>query len=535
MASLALGRSAGALRVFSARLVLRAASSRAVPHYGLWVDGAWKEAADGAVAEVENPATGAAVATVASAGAADVDAAVRGAREAFEDGRWTDLSPRQRCRILFKAAELLRARLGDMAELETRQTGRCLREYKAQLGRVPEWLEHHGAYAASHGFEGRLPPLTDSADHVNLVWRVPLGVCGLITPWNHPLLIATKKIAVALAAGNTVVLKPPLETPLTLLEFAGILKEAGVPPGVVQVVPGPGPTAGEALCRHPDIERVDFTGGTATGLQIAKVMTETGRVRPYCAELGGNAPVLVFDDARCLDEAVNGVAFAAFVASGQTCVSGKRILVQRGLAQEFQERLVAKANSLRLGEPLSLDTDLGPLVSAAQFQRIEAQVERSRSEGAKVLCGGGRPSLERCALAERGHFFEPTVLADVSPENTAFAEEIFGPVVSVTPFDSEADAIRLANSSKYGLGGAIWTSDVRKAHRVAQRLNIGVMWVNCHHRNDPSSPWGGFGQSGIGRENGPEAFEEYTTTKSLTIRTSDAQENWFGDPNARYS
>jgi len=275
--------------------------------------------------------------------------------------------------------------------------------------------------------------------------------------------------------------------------------------------------------------------GTDTGMRIARTMTEAGRVKPFCAELGGNAPIVVFDDVRSVDEAVDGIAFAAFVASGQTCVSGKRILVQRGLGADFVERLVAKASSLSLGDPMLPTTDLGPLVSAGQLQRVTEQVDRARADGARVLCGGKRPDVIKCALADVGHFYEPTVLASVDPTNTAFAEEIFGPVITVTEFDTEEEAVALANSSQYGLGGAIWTSDVRKAHRVARKLRCGVLWVNCHHRNDPSSPWGGFGQSGIGRENGPEAFEEYTTTQSLTLRTSDVRENWFGDPNARYS
>lgn len=512
-----------------------ASTSAAPQHFGLWLNGARTEAADGAVAEIENPATGEAVATVACAGAADVDAAVRGAQEAFEDGRWSKLAPRERCRVLFRAADLLRQRLGEFAWTETLQTGRCLREYKAQLGRVPEWFEHHAAYAASHGFEGRLPPLTDAADHVNLVWRVPLGVCGLITPWNHPLLIASKKLSVALATGNSVVLKPPMEAPLTCLQLSELLSEAGVPSGVVQTIPGTGPGAGESLVQHPLVDRIDFTGGTATGVQIARSLANAGVVKPYCAELGGNAPILVFDDVRSVEEAVNGVAFAAFVASGQTCVSGKRILVQKGIQQEFTERLVAKVAALRVGDPMQPDTDLGPLISKVQLARVQGQVEQAKSEGASALCGGKVPDMARCDLAGRGHFYEPTVLADVGPTNTAFAEEIFGPVVSVTPFGSEAEGLELANASRYGLGGAIWTADVRKAHRVAQKLRCGVMWVNCHHRNDPSSPWGGFGSSGIGRENGPEAFDEYTTTQSLTIRTSDVPENWFGDRNARYS
>lgn len=512
-----------------------AATSSATPHYGLRLNGRYVEAASAEVVAVQNPATGATVATVASACAEDVNAAVQGAQTAFDDGRWSGLSPRARCRVLFRAAELLRQRLQVFAELETQQTGRCLREYKAQLGRVPEWLEHHGSYAASHGFEGKLPPLTDGVDHVNLVWRVPLGVCALITPWNHPLLIATKKLAVALAAGNTLVIKPPLAAPLTVLKMAELLEEAGVPPGTVQVVTGKGSVVGEALVQHPLIERVDFTGGTDTGQRIARAMADSGKVKPYCAELGGNAPVLVFDDVRSVEEAVDGVAFAAFVASGQTCVSAKRILVQTGCMKEFSERLAAKVNSLRLGEPMLPSTDLGPLISKSQLQRVESQVQKAVEEGAQVLCGGKRPDSARCELAAVGHFYEPTVLTMVSRDNTAFSEEIFGPVISVSEFATEAEGVELANSSQYGLGAAIWTSDVRKAHRVARKLRSGVMWVNCHHRNDPSSPWGGFGQSGIGRENGPEAFEEYTTTQSLTIRTSDAHENWFGDPNARYS
>jgi len=485
--------------------------------------------------EVENPATGSAVATVACGSAADIDAAVQGAHDAFQDGCWSRLAPRARCRVLFRAADLLREQLGELASVETSQTGRCLREYKAQLGRVPEWFEYHGSYAASHGFEGKLPPLSDAADHVNMVWRVPLGVCGLITPWNHPLLIASKKVSVALAAGNSIVLKPPMEAPLTALRLAELLEEAGVPRGVVQVIPGTGPGAGESLVQHPLVDRVDFTGGTATGVQIARAIAQAGKVKPYCAELGGNAPVIVFDDVRSIEEAVNGVAFAAFVASGQTCVSGKRILVQKGIKQEFLDRLVAKVAAMRLGDPMLPETDLGPLISQVQLSRVQAQVEKARKEGAEVLCGGKVPDSARCELAGKGHFYEPTVLGNVGLDNTAFKDEIFGPVVSISEFGTEDEGLRLANTSRYGLGGAIWTSDVRKAHRVARQLRCGVMWVNCHHRNDPSSPWGGFGQSGIGRENGPDAFEEYTTTQSLTIRTSDVPENWFGDRNARYS
>lgn len=263
-------------------------------------------------------------------------------------------------------------------------------------------FEYHAAYAAAKGFEGRLPALTE-ADHVNMVWRVPLGVCGLITPWNHPLLIAAKKISVALAAGNSLVVKPPLEAPLTVLRLGELLSEAGLPPGTLQVVPGAGPTAGDALARHPAVEKLDFTGGTATGLLIQKAMASAGRVRAYSAELGGNAPVLVFADTRNIQEAVDGVCFAAFVASGQTCVSGKRILVQEKIFEDFAKALATKVRQLQMGDPLEEATDIGPLISARQLERVEDQVARAVAAGAQVLVGGRRGPQE-------GHFYEPTVL-----------------------------------------------------------------------------------------------------------------------------
>mmetsp|Transcript_40173 Transcript_40173/g.92334 ORF Transcript_40173/g.92334 Transcript_40173/m.92334 type:complete len:530 (-) Transcript_40173:314-1903(-) len=497
---------------------------------GLHIGGKQVAAVDKATFTVEDPAHLTPIAEVATASPADVDMAVQCAHEAFQDGRWSSMAPRARARILFAAAKALREDLGEMAVLESRQTGRTLREYKAQLGRVPEWIEYHASLAASSGLEGRVPQLVEQ-DHMNYVRRVPLGVCALITPWNHPLLITVKKAAVALAAGNTVVVKPPLVAPLTVLRFARLLEESGLPAGVFNVVQGDGPAAGEALVSHPLVERIDFTGGTSTGVRIAQVMASAGKVRPYCAELGGNAPVLVFDDCD-LQQAVNGVAFAAFVASGQTCVSAKRILVQQTLYKDFVEALVAKVQGLSMGNPLDAGTDLGPVVTAGQWTVVNQLTSAAIQEGAIAACGGARPSQERCPFP--GHFFEPTVLTGVDTKNTAFVEEIFGPVISVTPFATEEEGIALANCSKYGLGAGVWTKDVRRAHMVTSRLRSGVMWVNCHHRNDPSSPWGGFGESGIGRENGPESLEEYTTSKSVTMRLNDTPEDWFGSKTARY-
>jgi len=454
--------------------------------------------------------------------------AVESATEAFEDGRWSGMQPRERARVLNKAADLLRARIPELALVESICTGRALKEMNAQLGRIPEWLEYHGALAQT--MEGSLPPFSDP-DHQCYVRRVPLGVCGLITPWNHPLLIANKKIAVALATGNTVVVKPPEQAPVAVIELAHILTEAGVPPGVINVVNGLGGVAGKALVSHPSVAKVDLTGGTPTG-QIIGSLAGQG-VKHYCAELGGNAPVLVFDDFD-IEATVNGVAFAAFVAAGQTCVSAKRILIQETIFEEFVSRLVAKVNKIRLGNPQDLSTQMGPLVSEKQLNTISGQVDQGIREGAVALAGGRRPDVGRCALQD-GFFYEPTILGSVTPDMSCFQEEIFGPVVSVMSFKDEDEAVALANNSRFGLGGAVWTSNVARAQRIARKVEAGVFWVNSHHRNDPSAPWGGFKESGIGRENGVASYMEYTETQTVVIRSSDTKEDWFGDPNARYS
>lgn len=291
--------------------------------------------------------------------------------------------------------------------------------------------------------------------------------------------------------------------------------------------------AGKALAEHPDIAKLDFTGGTATGKAIGAAVG--ANVKHYCAELGGNCPVIVFADCD-VTEAVNGVAFGAFVASGQTCVSAKRILVEESIFEDFVARLVHKAAHLRLGDPRDLSTQMGPVISAQQLKVIEDMVEASKAEGAVALTGGQRAPASRSGPGlDGGFFYEPTVLGSVEPHMTCFQEEIFGPVISVTPFKDEAHALALANDSKYGLGGAVWTQDVRRAHRVARDVSAGVFWVNAHHRNDPSAPWGGFHESGIGRENGVDAYREYTEAKTTVVRLSDQKENWFDDVSARYS
>ena len=412
--------------------------------------------------------------------AADIDAAVASAKACHEKGEWREMGARGRGRVLRGAAALLRERLPSLVEHETRATGRPRREYEAQLGRVPEWLEYHASLAES--VEGSVPPFSDATDHLAIVRRRPLGVCGLITPWNHPLLIATKKVSVCLATGNTCVVKPPELAPGSVVELARCLSEAGAPPGAINVCTGIGPVAGRALVEHPHVAKIDFTGGTAAGRAIGALAG--AQVKHYCAELGGNAPVLVFEDAD-VEEAVNGVAFAAFVASGQTCVSAKRILVHQSIMESFQSALIAKVNGLRLGPPLDPTTQIGPLASKTAFDMVKQQVDVGYTEGAVALAGGRIAPAERCAGLVNGYFYEPTVLGSVTPSMSVYQEEIFGPVVTLTAFSDEAHALALANDNAYALGAGVWTRDLKRAHvRIAHPEDSPSARLPCKPRRN---------------------------------------------------
>lgn len=444
----------------------------------------------------------------------------------------------------------LERRLPELSRLESLQTGRPLREMRAQLSRLPEWFDYFAALVRTE--EGSLPPFP--GPYLNYVRRVPLGVCALLTPWNHPLLIAVKKLAPALAGGNSVVLKPPELAPLAVLALGEIARDAGLPPGVLNIVPGQGKVAGRALAAHPRVRKVDLTGGTDTGRMTACVAGKN--LAKVVAELGGKTPMLVFPDVD-VDEAVNMCAFGAFVAAGQTCVSGSRLLVHESIFDDFAARFAAKAQGLRLGDPLHLETDVGPLISRAQLERVHGFVERAKTEGAKVLCGGlgsiasspssspttptptpvrGASPLQSLPrhLAS-GFFYPPTVLTSVHPDMEIMQEEVFGPVVCLLPFASESEAVALANRSPYGLGASVHTKCGRRAHRVADSLQAGVIWLNEHHRNAPASPWGGVtAASGLGRENGREAWMDYTQSKSVVVGYAEGAFDWFSQRGARY-
>lgn len=494
--------------------------------YLMFRDGDWTDSREGRTFEVENPATGHQICRVSEALAEDVDDAVKVARRAFEDGRWSERRGRDRARVLQRGAQLLEDRVDDFARLETLQIGRPYREMRSQLRRTPEWLEYFGAVAQT--FEGSMPDF--GGDHLNYVVREPLGVAGLVTPWNHPLLITMKKLSAALAAGNSVVIKPSELAPVTPLLLAELLAEAGLPDGVLNVVPGYGAVTGKALTEHPGLGRLDVTGGTATGRLVAEA---AGRnLIPVTAELGGKAPVLIFNDVEPKRGAA-GAAFSAFVAAGQTCIQGARILIQQDVLDPVTESLVSRAAGLRVGDPFDPTTQLGPLASAAAMNRVSGMVDRARAAGARILCGGRRA---RGTRVDDGYFYEATVITDVTPDMEIWREEVFGPVTVIVPFRTEEEAVALANDTPYGLAAAIWTESVSRAHRVARRLDVGVIWVNDHHRIDPASPWGGTKASGLDRENGIEAYRSYTQTKSVIVNTSDEVFDWYGtDEELRYS
>ncbi|TFK28870.1 aldehyde dehydrogenase [Coprinopsis marcescibilis] len=476
---------------------------------------------------VENPATGGTLARIEEPTLENVDQAVADAQAAFDAGVWAKAPSIHRSKVLSSIARALEAEIPRLALLEASQTGRTIREMNAQLGRLPEWLDYFAALLRTE--QGYVAPTQGNL--LNYIKRIPLGVVAQITPFNHPLLIAVKKIAPALAAGNSVIVKPSELAPLTVLEFAKISETCGVPRGVLTVLPGPGATVGKRLVENPMIRKVDITAGTAAGRVVGSIVGQN--LAAYTAELGGKAPIIIFDDADLIS-AVNGVAFASFIASGQTCVSGTRILIQEGIYDEFIRLFLEKVEDIRhgMGDPLNPQSTMGSVISLHHLQRIEASLDRS--EGG-VLIGGnrltGHSELDGFDFS-KGSFFSPTVVTDVSLEDELWKEEVFGPIVVVKRFKTEADGVALANNCKYGLGAGVWTQDLSRAHRVADEIQAGLCWVNTHHRNDPSSPWGGLKESGIGRENGLEALHAYSQSKSVIVNLDPPEktrstDDWF--------
>lgn len=481
-------------------------------HHPLYIDGEWAEASEGRTFTVTEPASGQPLATVADASEADVDRAVRAARAAFDSGPWPHTPPHERARILHAITDVLEERQFELAELEARDGGVPIR--KTSYVDIPLGLHMMRIFAElsrRHPYEP-LPWNDFPAMSWNFVWREPVGVCAQIIPWNYAFCMAVWKIGPALATGNTVVFKPSSLSPLTSIELVRIINDTGLlPKGVINLVTGPGAAAGEWLVNHPLVDKVAFTGSTEVG---RKVMTAAaGTIKKVTLELGGKSASILLPDAD-LDLAIDGVLFGVFHHSGQLCESGTRCLVHRSIYDEVVGRLAERTSKLRIGDPLELETDIGPLISEAQRERVERYIAIGKQEGARLVVGGGRPEGE---LYERGAYVQPTIFADVDNRSTLAQEEIFGPVLAVIPYDDINQAVALANDSMYGLAGAVWSRDLRAAVEVAKRLRTGTVWINDHHILNPRAPFGGYKQSGLGREMGVQGLLEYTEAKHIHV------------------
>lgn len=484
----------------------------------LFIDGRWQPASSGRTATVVGPAHNEPIAQVAAGGPEDIGRAVAAARRAFDDGPWPRLSASQRGRYLLRVAALLERDAAEIARVESQNNGKPIRESAGiDLPLAVDCFEYFAGYATK--LTGMTLPVP--GDVLAYTLREPMGVVGAITPFNFPLLLATWKLAPALAFGNTVVIKPSSETPLSTLRLAEIFEEAGLPPGVVNVVVGDS-AAGNALVEHPDVDKITFTGSTQVGKGIAA--KAAGNLKRVSLELGGKAPNIVFADAP-LDDAVAGALFGVFWTQGEICTAGSRILVQRPIFEAFVERFAARARSLRVGDPLDPQTQTGPVVSRAQHERVMGYIEAGRASGARLVAGGSRPSDP--ALAQ-GNYINPTVFVDARPDMSIVQEEIFGPVAVVMPFDTPEDAVRLANATRFGLTAGVWTRDVKLAHRTARALKAGTVWVNMYNVVTSEAPFGGFKESGWGRENGPYALEAFTEVKSVFVNLAERSLDWFG-------
>ena len=477
----------------------------------LFIDGKWVEAASGKTFDTVNPSTGEVLASVAEGDSEDIDRAVAAARRAFE-GPWSKAKPYERQNLLLKLADLVEQNFDELAALDSLDMGAPITRTKGNRLRSLGMLRYYAGQAtAIHGetIQNSLP-----GDYVSFTLKEPVGVVGAIIPWNGPLTATIWKIGPALATGCTVVLKPAEEAPLTSLRLAELCQEAGVPPGVVNVVTGYGETAGAALSGHPDVDKVAFTGSHLTGQKI--VQASSGNLKRVSLELGGKSPDIVFADAD-LDAAVPGAGMAVFANSGQICSAGTRLFVERKIYDEFTERVAAFSKSLVVGDSSDPATQVGPLVSTEQLDRVTGYLAIGRQEGARALSGGAQLTDGDMA---RGYFVPPTVFADVKDEMRIAQEEIFGPVISAIPFTDIEEVTTRANKTSFGLGSGVWTRDVGKAHTLARRLRAGSVWINCYQAMDPAVPFGGYKMSGYGRESGMQHVEEYLNVKAVWIRTA---------------
>jgi len=482
--------------------------------YQNFIDGRWVSSASGKTFPVYDPSTEEIIAQVAEADPVDVDRAVKAARTAFDSGPWSKTTAQDRGRVLFQLADKIRQNTAMLAEIECRNTGKPIVEAEFDIADVATCFEYYGGLA--NKVTCNVTPVPANA--LSFTLREPVGVAGQIIPWNYPLMMAAWKLAPAIAAGCTCVLKPAEQTPLTALEFASWFEEAGLPPGVVNIINGYGETCGAALVVHPNVDKIAFTGSATVGKIIVKSAADT--LKRVTLELGGKSPNVFFADADW-EAAVDGALFGVFINQGEVCSAGSRILVERKIYGKFVEAMTEKAKRIKLGPPLERETKMGPLVSKEQYDRVSSYLETGKKE-AKVAIGGGRPKQ-----FGKGYYVEPTIFYDVENSARIAREEIFGPVASVIPFEDESAAIRIANDTPYGLAAAVWTRDIYKAFRVVKSMRAGIVWVNHMQPTYVEAPWGGYKQSGFGRELGPWGLEEYLETKQVYVNLDEAPIAWY--------
>lgn len=487
-------------------------------NYPMYIDGRFVDAASGEWFDSFNPFTGEPWAHIARGGAADADAAVQAAHRALTSGPWGQMTASQRGMLVHRLGELVARDARRLAEIEVQDNGKLIAEMQGQLNYVPNWYYYFGGLADK--IQGAVIPL-DKKGYFNYTRHEPVGVCVAITAWNSPLLLTAYKLAPALAAGCTVVVKPSEFTSASTLEFVKLVEEAGFPPGVVNVVTGFGKDVGPTLVEHPLVAKIAFTGSSATGRAINEQAAK--HFKRCTLELGGKSPNIVFADAK-LEDAVNGAVSGIFAATGQTCIAGSRLLLQESIHDEFLDRLLALAKTARMGNPMNPETQIGPITTRPQYEKVLGYIDIAKQEGAKVRLGGGPATRPECG---RGWFVEPTVFSGVNNRMRIAQEEVFGPVLSVIPFKDEEEAIAIANDIRFGLGAGVWTSDIGRAFRMSERIQSGTVWVNTYRVVSYMSPFGGYKDSGLGRENGMDAIREYLQTKSVWINTGAATGNPF--------
>ncbi|MCK5778543.1 MAG: aldehyde dehydrogenase [Rhodospirillales bacterium] len=482
--------------------------------YQMLIGGEWVDASDGQTFESMNPYTGENWASFPRGTADDADRAVQAARKAFNSGDWANMTATQRGHLLRKLGDLIAAKAEDLAATEVRDNGKLIAEMGLQLKYVPQWYYYFGGLADK--IEGAVTPI-DKPDHFHYTRHEPLGVVCAITPWNSPLLLAGWKLAPALAAGNTVILKPSEFTSASSVEFARLFEEAGFPPGVVNVVTGYGHEIGAALTEHPGVDKITFTGGSETGRRVYQ--TGASQFKRVSLELGGKSPNIVFDDCD-MDNAVKGAISGIFAATGQTCIAGSRLLVQESIHDEFVDKLVALAKTAKMGDPMLMDTQVGPVTTVPQYEKILSYLDVAKGEGAEVRLGGGK--------ADAGKYFvQPTVFTGVNNKMRIAQEEVFGPVLSVIPFKDDEEAIEVGNDVIYGLAAGVWTQSMRRAFTMSAKLRAGSVWVNTYRAVSYMAPFGGYKQSGLGRESGQESIKEFMQTKSVWMSYAEDTPNPF--------